>query len=92
MLFCLHTAGLYLHFATAVIHEITTALGIYCFRYGCNVFKKVCNVLLILVMLFPAEQILDLLSGITGTGDRQVCENSDAYFVYDLWRSQSEVW
>ncbi|TYJ98179.1 choline/ethanolaminephosphotransferase 1 [Cucumis melo var. makuwa] len=24
--------ALYLHFATSVIHEITTALGIYCFR------------------------------------------------------------
>ncbi|XP_076946976.1 choline/ethanolaminephosphotransferase 1-like [Bidens hawaiensis] len=30
--FCLYTATLYLHFATSVIHEITTALGIYCFR------------------------------------------------------------
>lgn len=30
--YCIYTAGLYLHFATAVIHEITTALGIYCFR------------------------------------------------------------
>ncbi|XP_076957397.1 choline/ethanolaminephosphotransferase 1-like isoform X1 [Bidens hawaiensis] len=30
--FCLYTAALYLHFATSVIHEITTALGIYCFR------------------------------------------------------------
>ncbi|KAJ9546154.1 hypothetical protein OSB04_025861 [Centaurea solstitialis] len=30
--FCLYTGALYLHFATAVIHEITTALGIYCFR------------------------------------------------------------
>lgn len=28
------TVGLYLHFATSVIHEITTALGIYCFRLG----------------------------------------------------------
>lgn len=26
------SAALYLHFATSVIHEITTALGIYCFR------------------------------------------------------------
>ncbi|KAL9233041.1 hypothetical protein vseg_008084 [Gypsophila vaccaria] len=26
------TAALYLHFATSVIHEITTALGIFCFR------------------------------------------------------------
>lgn len=25
--------GLYVHFATSVIHEITSALGIYCFRY-----------------------------------------------------------
>ncbi|XP_020113166.1 choline/ethanolaminephosphotransferase 1-like isoform X2 [Ananas comosus] len=32
LLFCLYTVGLYLHFATSVIHEITTALGIYCFR------------------------------------------------------------
>lgn len=31
----LTTAGLYLHFATSVIHEITTALGIYCFRWDC---------------------------------------------------------
>ncbi|KAH9772098.1 Choline/ethanolaminephosphotransferase 1 [Citrus sinensis] len=30
--YCIFTAGLYLHFATSVIHEITTALGIYCFR------------------------------------------------------------
>ncbi|KAK3421774.1 choline/ethanolaminephosphotransferase 1 [Eucalyptus grandis] len=30
--FCIFTVGLYLHFATSVIHEITTALGIYCFR------------------------------------------------------------
>nr|XP_043631974.1 choline/ethanolaminephosphotransferase 1-like [Erigeron canadensis] len=30
--FCLYTASLYMHFATSVIHEITTALGIYCFR------------------------------------------------------------
>ncbi|OAY47397.1 choline/ethanolaminephosphotransferase 1 [Manihot esculenta] len=30
--YCLFTAGLYLHFATSVIHEITTALGINCFR------------------------------------------------------------
>lgn len=28
----LYSVGLYLHFATSVIHEITTALGIYCFR------------------------------------------------------------
>ncbi|XP_072980375.1 choline/ethanolaminephosphotransferase 1-like isoform X3 [Typha angustifolia] len=32
LLFCLYTVGLYLHFATSVIHEITDALGIYCFR------------------------------------------------------------
>lgn len=31
--FLLNSAGLYLHFATSVIHEITTALGIYCFRW-----------------------------------------------------------
>ncbi|XVE74455.1 hypothetical protein DITRI_Ditri12bG0018700 [Diplodiscus trichospermus] len=30
--YCVFTASLYLHFATSVIHEITTALGIYCFR------------------------------------------------------------
>ncbi|XP_024018239.1 choline/ethanolaminephosphotransferase 1 [Morus notabilis] len=30
--FCVFTVALYLHFATSVIHEITTALGIYCFR------------------------------------------------------------
>ncbi|KAK3031785.1 hypothetical protein RJ639_036937 [Escallonia herrerae] len=30
--YCMYTAALYLHFATSVIHEITTALGIYCFR------------------------------------------------------------
>ena len=28
--------ALYLHFATSVIHEITTALGIYCFRWERN--------------------------------------------------------
>ncbi|XP_022734982.1 choline/ethanolaminephosphotransferase 1-like isoform X2 [Durio zibethinus] len=30
--YCVFTASLYLHFAISVIHEITTALGIYCFR------------------------------------------------------------
>lgn len=30
--YCAFTVSLYLHFATSVIHEITTALGIYCFR------------------------------------------------------------
>ncbi|XP_056845852.1 choline/ethanolaminephosphotransferase 2 isoform X1 [Raphanus sativus] len=30
--YCVFTMSLYLHFATSVIHEITTALGIYCFR------------------------------------------------------------
>ncbi|XP_015894256.1 choline/ethanolaminephosphotransferase 1 [Ziziphus jujuba] len=30
--YCLFTVSLYLHFATSVIHEITSALGIYCFR------------------------------------------------------------
>ncbi|CAN1312743.1 Choline/ethanolaminephosphotransferase 1 [Linum perenne] len=30
--YCSFTVGLYLHFATSVIHEITTALGISCFR------------------------------------------------------------
>ncbi|XP_020261756.1 choline/ethanolaminephosphotransferase 1-like isoform X2 [Asparagus officinalis] len=32
ILFCIYTVTLYMHFATSVIHEITTALGIYCFR------------------------------------------------------------
>ncbi|CAO2832459.1 unnamed protein product [Amaranthus hypochondriacus] len=30
--YCAYTAFVYLHFAMSVIHEITTALGIYCFR------------------------------------------------------------
>ncbi|XP_031388740.1 choline/ethanolaminephosphotransferase 1-like [Punica granatum] len=30
--YCAFTVTLYLHFATSVVHEITTALGIYCFR------------------------------------------------------------
>lgn len=30
--FCIYTAALYAHFATSVINDITTALGIYCFR------------------------------------------------------------
>ncbi|KAH7556850.1 hypothetical protein JRO89_XS11G0003000 [Xanthoceras sorbifolium] len=30
--YCVFTAALYLHFASSVIHEITTALGINCFR------------------------------------------------------------
>ncbi|KAJ0038661.1 hypothetical protein Pint_23396 [Pistacia integerrima] len=30
--YCVFTVALYLHFATSVIHEITAALGIYCFR------------------------------------------------------------
>ncbi|GLU04832.1 hypothetical protein SLE2022_219620 [Rubroshorea leprosula] len=30
--YCIFTVSLYLHFATSVIHEITTALGINCFR------------------------------------------------------------
>ncbi|KAK3015414.1 hypothetical protein RJ639_007486, partial [Escallonia herrerae] len=30
--YCVYTAALYLHFATSVIHEITSALGICCFR------------------------------------------------------------
>ncbi|KAA8532796.1 hypothetical protein F0562_032829 [Nyssa sinensis] len=30
--YCIYTVGLYLQFATSVVHEITTALGIYCFR------------------------------------------------------------
>ncbi|XP_047314160.1 choline/ethanolaminephosphotransferase 1-like [Impatiens glandulifera] len=30
--YCAYTASLYLHFATSVIHEITEALGISCFR------------------------------------------------------------
>ena len=32
LFYCAYTFGLYMHFATSVIHEITTALGIYCFR------------------------------------------------------------
>ncbi|KAK7828629.1 choline/ethanolaminephosphotransferase 1 [Quercus suber] len=32
LLYCAFSVVLYLHFATSVIHEITTALGIYCFR------------------------------------------------------------
>ncbi|KAL6566421.1 hypothetical protein OROGR_002036 [Orobanche gracilis] len=31
--YCVYTAFLYLHFATSVIHEITSALGIYCFSW-----------------------------------------------------------
>ncbi|XP_039044741.1 choline/ethanolaminephosphotransferase 1-like [Hibiscus syriacus] len=30
--YCVFTASFYLHFAISVTHEITTALGIYCFR------------------------------------------------------------
>lgn len=30
--YCIYTGALYMHLATSVIHEITTALGIYCFR------------------------------------------------------------
>ncbi|WVZ02622.1 hypothetical protein V8G54_023428 [Vigna mungo] len=30
--YCAFSVALYLHFATSVIHEITNALGIYCFR------------------------------------------------------------
>ncbi|XP_052482061.1 choline/ethanolaminephosphotransferase 1 isoform X1 [Gossypium raimondii] len=30
--YCVFTGSLYCHFSTSVIHEITTALGIYCFR------------------------------------------------------------
>ncbi|KAF9592854.1 hypothetical protein IFM89_017819 [Coptis chinensis] len=30
--YCVFTAAVYLHFVMSVIHEITTALGIYCFR------------------------------------------------------------
>ncbi|KAI3970945.1 hypothetical protein MKX01_024592 [Papaver californicum] len=30
--YCTFTASLYMHFTTSVIHEITTCLGIYCFR------------------------------------------------------------
>ncbi|BBN13816.1 ethanolaminephosphotransferase [Marchantia polymorpha subsp. ruderalis] len=32
--YCAYTSSLYLHFAVGVIHEITSALGIYCFRLG----------------------------------------------------------
>lgn len=34
--FSVSSVALYLHFATSVIHEITTALGIYCFRWEEN--------------------------------------------------------
>ncbi|PIA57509.1 hypothetical protein AQUCO_00600317v1 [Aquilegia coerulea] len=30
--YCVFAVAVYMHFATSVIHEITTALGIYCFR------------------------------------------------------------
>ncbi|EMS56410.1 putative CDP-alcohol phosphatidyltransferase class-I family protein 3 [Triticum urartu] len=32
LIYCLFTVALYMHFATSVIHEITNALGIHCFR------------------------------------------------------------
>ncbi|MCO5592997.1 hypothetical protein L7F22_047001 [Adiantum nelumboides] len=32
--YCLFTMSLYMHFAVSVIHEITNALGIHCFRVG----------------------------------------------------------
>ncbi|KAG0474927.1 hypothetical protein HPP92_014613 [Vanilla planifolia] len=32
LMYCVYTVGLYFHFATSVIHEITNALGIHCFR------------------------------------------------------------
>jgi len=32
LLYCIFTVSLYMQFATSVIHEITNALGIYCFR------------------------------------------------------------
>lgn len=32
-IFLIKLVTLYLHFATSVVHEITTALGIYCFRW-----------------------------------------------------------
>uniref|UniRef100_A0A0E0CDZ6 Aminoalcoholphosphotransferase n=2 Tax=Oryza meridionalis TaxID=40149 RepID=A0A0E0CDZ6_9ORYZ len=32
LMYCLFTVALYMHFATSVIHEITNALGIHCFR------------------------------------------------------------
>lgn len=32
LMYCIFTVGLYLHFATSVIHDITDALGICCFR------------------------------------------------------------
>lgn len=35
------TVSLYLHFATSVIHEITSALGIYCFRFAMPPFRFV---------------------------------------------------
>ncbi|KAM0866480.1 hypothetical protein ACQ4PT_042606 [Festuca glaucescens] len=33
LMYCLYTVALYMHFATSVIHEITNALGIHCFRF-----------------------------------------------------------
>ncbi|KAL5987516.1 Cholinephosphotransferase 1 [Asimina triloba] len=36
--YCVFTVSLYMHFATSVVHEITTALGIYCFRYNRSCF------------------------------------------------------
>ncbi|KAF7088262.1 hypothetical protein CFC21_091389 [Triticum aestivum] len=32
LIYCLFTVALYMHFATSVVHEITNALGIHCFR------------------------------------------------------------
>ncbi|CAM6082014.1 unnamed protein product [Calypogeia fissa] len=40
LLYVAFTSSLYLHFATGVIHEITHALGIYCFRVGKVTDKK----------------------------------------------------
>ncbi|KAG8366517.1 hypothetical protein BUALT_Bualt17G0088200 [Buddleja alternifolia] len=42
--FFIYSAALYLHFATSVIHEITTALGIYCFRIFSKTFSMTSSV------------------------------------------------
>ena len=46
----LKTVSLYLHFATSVIHEITTALGIYCFRW--SFWSKSMSKLLVYKLMF----------------------------------------
>ncbi|KAI3807644.1 hypothetical protein L1987_23577 [Smallanthus sonchifolius] len=70
--FCLYTGALYLHFATSVIHEITTALGIYCFsrciKFGSNSTKwcskdhKKRGLRLVLVLYIKGHDDLALLS------------------------------